>query len=442
MVDEGVVEAILNSRGKVLQILLVQRQGGDDLLVQHLVHKAAHGVVVHAVAHDIKACQISAQHKAGVCTVQDADLALLVGGNVGHDHDVDAGLLERQLVLQTCGALDDPHTEHFAHVQNSIVVAVGLFQSGQLLRVTDTARNDAVHQRGAEGVGGVHPVDECGLQIPILSVVVAALLQLLAVVVDQLAAQDDQTLIGSAVESLVTLEQHAGQLCGEAVGGNLIKLAVALGVGNAGLSGVGYNSFQILRASQSQNLVPLVINVGAHAVGHAGDHPLCVHLLALFAAAQVQGVQTLLLVDPVCHLGEVADGLHQLDLAVIAGLLVCNIVEIVHESTQEVALAELHHLNGSILQDVAVVASAFQNLVVQSFHLIDLLYKLALHGRLSFSLPSSAPILCCCIQRSQVFCAMFLVQKWLFSAFPAVYTILRVKFWQFFSCIHRRFPVY
>ena len=43
------------------------------------------------------------------------------------------------------------------------------------------------------------------------------------------------------------------------------------------------------------------------------DHALCIHLLALLAAAQIQGIQTLLLVDPVSHLGEVADGLHQLD---------------------------------------------------------------------------------------------------------------------------------
>ena len=322
------------------------------------------------------------------------------------------------------------------------MVAVGLFHGSQLLGVADAARNDAVHQSGAEGVGIVHPVNELSFQIPVLGVVVAALLQLFAVVVDQLAAQDDQTLIGSAVESLVALEQHAGQLCREAVGGHLVERAVALGVSNAGLGGVGYNGLQLFGAGQSQHFVPLAVHIGAHTVGHAGDHALCIDLLALLAAAQVQGVQALLLVDPVCHLGEVADGLHQLDLAVVAGLLVCNIVEIIHESAQEVALAKLHHLNGSILQDVAVVASAFQNLVVQSFHLIDLLYKLALHGRLSFSLPSSAPILCCCIQRSQVFCAMFLVQKWLFSAFPAVCTIPRVKFWQFFSCIHRRFPVY
>ena len=369
MVDEGVVEAVLNSRGKVLQILLVQRQGGDDLLVQHLVHKAAHGIVVHAVADDIKACQISAQHKAGVCTVQDADLALLVGGNVGHDHDVDAGLLERQLVLQTCGALDDPHAEDLADIQHLIVVAVGLFHGSQLLGVTDAARNDAVHQSGAEGVGIVHPVDEFSCQIPVLGVVVAALLQLFAVVVDQLAAQDDQTLIRSAIECLVALVQHAGQLCGEAVGRNLIEGAVALGVSDTGLGGVGYNCFQILRAGQGQHFIPLVIDVGADAVRHAGDHTLCIHLLALLAAAQVQGVQALLLVDPVSHLGEVADGLHQLDLAVVASLLVGDIIEIVHECAQEVSLAKLHDLDRGILEDVAVVAGLRQNLVIQSFHI-------------------------------------------------------------------------
>ena len=378
MVDERVVEAVLHGGSELFQILLVQRQGGDDLLVQHLVHEAADGIVVHAVTHDVKTGQVCAQNETGVGTVQDADLALLVGGDIGHDHDVDAGLLERQLVLQTCGALDDPHAEHFTHVQYGVVVAVDFLHGSQLLRVTDAARNDTVHQGGAEGVGVVHPVDEGSVQVPVLGVVVAALLQLLAVVVDQLAAQDDQALVGSAVESLVALVQHAGELCGEAVGGHLVELAVALGVRNASLGGVGYNRFQILRAGQSQHFVPLAINVGAHAVGHAGDHALGIDLLALLAAAQVQGVQALLLVDPVRHLGEVADGLHQLDLAVVASLLIGDIIEIIHESTQEVAFAELHDLDGGILEDVAVVASLSQNLVVQSFHLCVLLFASSL----------------------------------------------------------------
>jgi hypothetical protein len=333
---------------------------------------------VHAVTHDVKTGQVCAQNETGVGTVQDADLALLVGGDIGHDHDVDAGLLERQLVLQTCGALDDPDAEHFADVQHGIMVAVGLFQRSQLLRVTDAARDDAVHQGGAEGIGVVHPVDEGSVQVPVLGVVVAALLQLLAVVVDQLAAQDHQALVGSAVEGLVALIQHTGQLCREAVGGHLVERAVALGVSNAGLGGVGYNGLQLFGAGQSQHFVPLAVHIGAHTVGHAGDHALGIDLLALLAAAQVQGVQALLLVDPVRHLGEVANGLHQLDLAVVASLLIGDIIEIIHESTQEVAFAELHDLDGGILEDVAVVASLSQNLVVQSFHLCVLLFASSL----------------------------------------------------------------
>ena len=404
MVDKGIVEAVLHSAGEILQILLVQGQGGDDLLVQHLVHKAADGVVVHAVPHDVEACQVSAQHKAGVCAVQDADLTLLVGGDVRHDHHVDAGLLERELVLQPGRAFDDPHAEHFAHVQHLVMVAIGLFQSGQLLCIADAARNDAVHQGGAEGVGVVHPVDKALLQAPISSVAVAALLQLLAVVVDQLAGQDHQALVRSTVERLVALKQHAGQLCGEAVGGHLVKLAVALGVGNAGLGGVGDDDLQLGADSQSQNIGPLALQVGAHAVADAGDHPLGVHFLALLAAAQVQGVQTLLRIDPVCHLGEVANGLHQADLAVPVGLLVGNIKEIINEGPQEVALAELHDLDRCILQDVAVVAGLLQDLVIQSFHdesPFSGLFCFAFVQRARVVQLLSGSILCCCIQISQ-----------------------------------------
>ena len=381
MVDEGVVEAVLHGGSKLHQVVLVQRQGGDDLLVQHLVHELADGVVVHAVADDVVARQVGAQDKAGVGAVQDADLALLIGGDVGHHHDVDAGLLERELVLQPGRALDDPDAEHFAHVQHLVVVAVGLLDGGHLLGVADAAGDDAVHQGGAEGVGVVHPVDESLLQAPVGGVVVAALLQLFAVVVDQLAGEDDKALAGVAAECLVPLVEHAGQLGGEAVGGHLVKGAVALGVGDAGLGGVGGDDLQVGAGGQGQHLGPLALAVGAHAVGHAGDHPLVVHLLALFAAAQVEGVQALLGVDPVGHLGEVADGLHQADLAVPAGLLVGNVKEVVHEGPQEVALAELHHLDGGVLQDVPVITGLREYLIIQSFHLMNLLYTFSSQHR-------------------------------------------------------------
>ena len=77
---KGLLKRSSTAEAKSSRSFLSSGRGGDDLLVQHLVHEAADGVVVHAVADDIKACQISAQHKAGVCAVQDADLALLIWG--------------------------------------------------------------------------------------------------------------------------------------------------------------------------------------------------------------------------------------------------------------------------------------------------------------------------------------------------------------------------
>ena len=56
------------------------------------------------------------------------------------------------------------------------------------------------------------------------------------------------------------------------------------------------------------------------AAGNRGDDPLIVHLFAVLAATEVQGIQALLLVD---HLSQTrSDGLHQAALTVPAGLFV------------------------------------------------------------------------------------------------------------------------
>ena len=78
--------------------------------MQHLVHKAAHGIVVHAVTDDIKACQISAQHKAGVCTVQDLSLIHILTNTQMWDQDLtkieglEAAVLADLEMIRTQGA--------------------------------------------------------------------------------------------------------------------------------------------------------------------------------------------------------------------------------------------------------------------------------------------------------------------------------------------------
>ena len=69
MVDKRVIETVFHSRCKGLQIFFIQRQRRDDLLMEHLVHEAADGLILHAVADNVEAGQVRARNKAGVGAV-------------------------------------------------------------------------------------------------------------------------------------------------------------------------------------------------------------------------------------------------------------------------------------------------------------------------------------------------------------------------------------
>ena len=101
MVDKRVVEAVLDGGGKGLAVLDIKIGGKrrDDLVVEHGVHEAANGLVMHAIAHDVKAGNPGARNKGSVGAVEDADLALLVRGDIGGHKDArQAGLHEGQLL--------------------------------------------------------------------------------------------------------------------------------------------------------------------------------------------------------------------------------------------------------------------------------------------------------------------------------------------------------
>jgi len=101
-------------------------------------------------------------------------------------------------------------------------------------------------------------------------------------------------------------------------------------------------------------------------------------------------------------------------------LLVGQVEPVVNESTQEVALAKLQDLLGSILQDISVITGLFQNFVIQSFHIAFSLSLLCCDVRLAhillfiivdiFRVPSSKiPGKAC------IFCKLFFI--YLFLAF-------------------------
>ncbi len=166
---------------------------------------------MHAVADNVLSGKISAENKAGVSAVQDADLSLLVRSDFGYDVYVEAGLPERELFCKCFRSFDIPYAEDLADIEKRVLVAVFLIDFLNFLRITDSSGNDTVNQRGAEEVLVLNPVSEIFAKAPVLDVLQNALSEFLSVVVDQLAGEDCNTLL----TCLETLVKKYGQLCGE-----------------------------------------------------------------------------------------------------------------------------------------------------------------------------------------------------------------------------------
>ena len=339
MAVERVGEALKDGGGEGLEVLLRQVERRHDLIEKRLAHVGAHGLVGHAVADDLHAGQVRAEHHGGMRAVEHADLAQLVGGDVLGEDDVAAGLLEGQLVLDPRRAFDDPQAERLGGVEHVVAVAELLVEAlGLAARI---AGDDAVHQRGAEDVLLGQPGLEFLGEAPLLGGLHAALLQVAAVVVDQLAGQEDEAGALGAAEGGEALIEQAGQLAGIGGLGLVIELVLA-GVDDAGLGGVGDDDAHIPVVRQGE--VALEVLIRGEAALDALDDAGILGGLAVHLAAQDQGVQAVLLVEHGDHAA--LDGLHDDHAGVHSGLFVGHVDHPVTESAQEAALAELNDALG------------------------------------------------------------------------------------------------
>ena len=339
MAVERVGEALEDRGSEGLQISLGQVERRHDLVEERLAHVGAHRLVGHAVAHDLVAGQVRAQHHGGVRAVEHADLAQLVRGDVLGEDDVAAGLLEGQLILDPGRALDDPQAERLGGVEHVVLVAD--FRPDLLGLAARIAGHDAVHQRGAEDVLLHKPGLERIAEVPLVGGLEAALLEVAAVVVDQLARQQDEAGALRAAERGEALIQQAGQLAGEGGLGLVVK-AVLASVDDAGLGGVGDDETHVLVVRQRE--VALEVLVRGDAALHALDDAGVLHGLAVNLTAQDLGIQAVLRVEHADHAA--LDGLHDDHARVHAGRLVGLVDHPVAEGAQEAALAKLNHALG------------------------------------------------------------------------------------------------
>ena len=184
-----------------------------------------------------------------------------------------------------------------------------------------------------------------------------ALLQFLAVVVDELAGKDDESLL-ACLEALI---EENGQLCRERGRRDLVELALRI-VDDAGLGGIGSHILKIVALRDLLDLLPVRSLIGVVAGVDDGDDSLAVDLLAVLGAAEVQGIETFLIVHEFRK--PLGNGLNQSDLAVPANFLVGHIEPVIHERAEEITLAELKHLHRCLLKDVAIIAGLLQNIII------------------------------------------------------------------------------
>ena len=315
---------------------------------------------MHAVAHDVEAREVGSEDEAGVRAVKDAHLALLVGRHVGDYDAVEAGLLEGQLLFEPRGAFDVPDAEDFADVDELVVIAVLFVKARSFRGVFDAARDYAVYERRAEGAFAA-PFGEIFFKPPLRDVLFHALFELFPVVVDEFAGEYHDGLFAG----LPTLVEHLRQLRRE--GRRRAVLFAACGVVyDAGFGGVRDDVLEVVRDRDFHHCVVVRLLIGVEAAADRRYDALAVDLLAVFASAQVERVEPLLLVYLLRESRRYR--LHKDGFAVPSSALVGHVEPVVDEGAEEVAFAELQNLLRRFFEYVAFVAGAFENVIIESFH--------------------------------------------------------------------------
>ena len=327
MVREGIREALEDALGVFLLLRVGQVHRREDLVEDDLADERVELGVRNAL-RDLREALLEPEidHRR-VRRVEEAHLARAVGLHVGRVDDVDARLPERQLPLEVEAGrrLDHEEVERFAADEHLVPLAELLLVARGGLGI-GTARDDAVDERRAEDA----VVPDVGLERSVRRVgqmLQDALLEIVAVVLDQLARDEDK----SGKPRGVTRLQQAEDLRRERV--------LALHVLDARLRRIRDDE-----AERRQRRVLLEIRREVDAL-HGRDLLDLLHRLAadhapkarvVLAAARVQDLRR--------HAQLVANRLDDLHLAVEAGPVVHLLNHPVDETAQEVALAELQNL--------------------------------------------------------------------------------------------------
>ncbi|MNI69853.1 hypothetical protein D3C73_1256250 [compost metagenome] len=144
-------------------------------------------------------------------TVQQVNLTFAVWCHIVGHYYVKSGLSQRQIFGNPCRTFDNPEQERLSGNDQLVEIAELFFQLGCF--VARVSRHDPVHQTAAERVLFHEPLSEGIAELPFRSILLYDLQQLLAVTVNQLAGDNDETLF---TQFKTSMEQRS-QLSREAL---------------------------------------------------------------------------------------------------------------------------------------------------------------------------------------------------------------------------------
>ena len=207
-----------------------------------------------------------------------------------------SGLVGGELGGHLGGSLDYPQVEDLGLHHQAVLISDAL--QNLVDGILGISGHDTVHEGAVHSAGVLEPVFESFRKLPQLDVFLYAFFQFLSVQEDKLAGEDDQSLVGSALEVLPAVVQELDQLAGVGGGGGIVKPAGGV-EGDAGLGRVGDYEAYLRLLGQFHICVEVAVRVDA-----AADdvyHLYGVHLPALIDALKVQVVESVLLVEHVHH---------------------------------------------------------------------------------------------------------------------------------------------
>ena len=329
MLYVGVAEALDYAVCISEKLVARKIEGGNDLIEYALAKMSVHSGIVDTGLNRIKTGKERVRNERGVRAVKNSYLSCAVHLKlIGSDDNVEVRGGERKLAIKIVICLNYPKMEELGCIYHIILVAETEVLAAGIARV------NTVNESVGEYILFVYEAFEAIAEIPEISILKNAPLEVISISVNKLAGEENKAVKTELISSL----KKKSYLCGEGLGRSVRNL-VLRGENDARLCGVGNYKAEIGVLCKREICAKVIIGLNA-----SGDNVTNGFIYA-FNASYYVGIYTILSGEHITH--TLLDGLNNYYVAVKIGRFIYLLKHPINEAAKEAALAELNNPLGS-----------------------------------------------------------------------------------------------